>query len=72
MNTGGHSTQINQAVLAIWSQLFIGYYLNWPSYAEHENSWAAVCPPDYGQLSERHRSNVGASLIFFSIISQPT
>jgi hypothetical protein len=29
MNGGRHSTQINQAVLVIWSQLFIGYYLYW-------------------------------------------
>ena len=29
MNTGRHSTQINQVVLAIWPQLFIGYYLYW-------------------------------------------
>jgi hypothetical protein len=31
MNSERHSTQINQVVLTIWSQIFIGYYLNWRS-----------------------------------------
>jgi hypothetical protein len=70
MNTGRHSTQINQVVLAIWPQLFIGYYLNWRAYAERQNPPATVCQPDYGQVSERQRSNVDASLIIFSIIFQ--